>query len=145
MLKGKYYAYLQKCADKCSFGFSAFFISGIIRIKKEMNWYDFKAVKISFVTHFSFTFFIYSFVIIENATIEDIKGFLSEITLMKSVVQHRHIVGIVGHSTKLFNKMMLLTEYCSEGNLLDYLRYCESVLFGREISNSRIMNIDDFL
>lgn len=60
---------------------------------------------------------------LENATIEDIKGFLSEITLMKSVVQHKNIVGIVGHSTKLYNKMMLLTEYCSEGNLLDYLRY----------------------
>lgn len=59
----------------------------------------------------------------ENAGIEDIKGFLSEITLMKSVGQHENIVGIVGHSTKLYNKMMLLTEYCSEGNLLDYLRY----------------------
>lgn len=59
----------------------------------------------------------------ENATIEDIKGFLSEISLMKSVVQHKNIVGIVGHSTKLFSKMMLLTEYCSEGNLLDYLRF----------------------
>lgn len=67
-----------------------------------------------------FFFLIYD---LENATIEDIKGFLSEITLMKSVVQHKHIVGIVGHSTRLFNKMMLLTEYCSEGNLLDYLRY----------------------
>ncbi|XP_055325419.1 tyrosine-protein kinase receptor torso-like isoform X2 [Sitodiplosis mosellana] len=58
----------------------------------------------------------------ENAGIEDIKGFLSEITLMKSVGHHENIVGIVGHSTKLYNKMMLLTEYCSEGNLLDYLR-----------------------
>lgn len=60
---------------------------------------------------------------LENATIEDIKCFLSEITLMKSVVQHKNIVGIVGHSTKLYNKMMLLTEFCSEGNLLDYLRF----------------------
>lgn len=69
---------------------------------------------------FSFLSYIYY---LENATIEDIKGFLSEITLMKSVVHHKNIVGIVGHSTKLYNKMMLLTEYCSEGNLLDYLRY----------------------
>ncbi|XP_055325409.1 tyrosine-protein kinase receptor torso-like isoform X2 [Sitodiplosis mosellana] len=57
----------------------------------------------------------------ENADIEDIKGFLSEITLMKSVGHHENIVGIVGHSTKI-SDMMLLTEYCSEGNLLDYLR-----------------------
>lgn len=68
--------------------------------------------------------FCYHFEIklLENAGIEDIKGFLSEITLMKSVGHHENIVGIVGHSTKLYNKMMLLTEYCSEGNLLDYLR-----------------------
>lgn len=63
---------------------------------------------------------------LDDAGIEDIKGFLREISLMKSVGHHENIVGIVGHSklkTKSFNKLMLLTEYCSEGNLLDYLRY----------------------
>lgn len=78
---------------------------------------------------------------LENATIEDIKGFVSEITLMKSVVHHKHIVGIVGHSTKLFSKMMLLTEYCSEGNLLDYLRYWASqqVFFDRNCRYKALM------
>lgn len=42
---------------------------------------------------------------------------------MKSVGHHGNIVGIVGHSTNFFDKLMLLTEYCSNGNLLDYLRY----------------------
>lgn len=47
---------------------------------------------------------------------------------MKSVGHHENIVGIVGHSTKLYNKMMLLTEYCNEGNLLDYLRYVKCII-----------------
>lgn len=59
---------------------------------------------------------------LENATTDDKKCFLTEITIMKSVGQHENILGIVGHSTKLDNNLMLLTEYCSEGNLLDYLR-----------------------
>lgn len=43
---------------------------------------------------------------------------------MKSVGHHENIVGIIGHytNTKVPTKMMLLTEYCSKGNLLDYLR-----------------------
>ncbi|XP_031631230.1 tyrosine-protein kinase receptor torso-like [Contarinia nasturtii] len=58
----------------------------------------------------------------ENACVEDVKGFLSEIALMKSVGQHENILGILGHSTKTYDKMMLLTEYCCEGNLLNYLK-----------------------
>ncbi|XP_031631227.1 tyrosine-protein kinase receptor torso-like isoform X2 [Contarinia nasturtii] len=57
----------------------------------------------------------------KDACIDNILGFLNEIGLMKSVGQHENIVGIVGHCTKL-NNIMLLTEYCHEGNLLDYLR-----------------------
>lgn len=58
----------------------------------------------------------------ERASIDDIEGFLREISLMKSVGKHENIVGIVGHVTKDYRDMMLLTEFCSEGNLLDYLR-----------------------
>lgn len=63
-------------------------------------------------------FFLYS----DKASIEDKEAFLREISLMKSVQQHENIVGIVGHSTIDLDRMMLLTEFCSEGNLLDYLR-----------------------
>lgn len=41
---------------------------------------------------------------------------------MKSVRQHENIVAIIGHFTQISDKFMLLTEYCSEGNLLNYLR-----------------------
>lgn len=41
---------------------------------------------------------------------------------MKSVGIHPNIVGIVGHCIKNLDEMMLLTEYCSNGNLLNFLR-----------------------
>lgn len=56
------------------------------------------------------------------------KHFLSEIRLMTLVGQHENVLRIIGHSTKLHNKLMLLTEYCSEGNLLDYLRHLRKIL-----------------
>lgn len=53
---------------------------------------------------------------------QKIKEFLDEIKVMKSVGKHKNIVEIVGHYTKSYRQLMLLTEYCSEGNLLNYLR-----------------------
>lgn len=52
----------------------------------------------------------------------DVKNFYGEIEVMKSVPRHPNIVGIVGHCTKNIFGLMLLTEYCSEGNLLNFLR-----------------------
>lgn len=49
------------------------------------------------------------------------RNFLTEIIVMKSVKHHENILKIVGHSTKIKNKLMLITEYCDEGNLLQYL------------------------
>lgn len=73
----------------------------------------------------------------ECPCLEDIKGFRREIEVMKSVGVHPNIVCIVGHYTQNVNEMMLLTEYCSEGNLLNYLR-CEwhKVLRNRDRSTS---------
>lgn len=54
-----------------------------------------------------------------------VREFLDEIKVMKSVAgQHENILNIVGHCTtgKHYSQLLLLTEYCSEGNLLDYLR-----------------------
>lgn len=60
----------------------------------------------------------------EEGVRASVKELLSEIQLMKSVGPHENIVGIVGHYTTDDDpaQMMLLTEYCSEGNLLNYLR-----------------------
>ncbi|XP_037051902.1 tyrosine-protein kinase receptor torso-like [Bradysia coprophila] len=52
----------------------------------------------------------------------DVRNFYREIEVMKSVPTHPNIVGIVGHCTKNVFGLMLLTEYCSEGNLLNFLR-----------------------
>ncbi|XP_062544610.1 tyrosine-protein kinase receptor torso-like isoform X2 [Armigeres subalbatus] len=72
----------------------------------------------------------------ECPSFEDVKEFRREIEVMKSVGVHPNIVCIVGHYTKNINEMMLLTEYCSEGNLLNYLR-CEwhKVLRNRDRTN----------
>ncbi|XP_073848893.1 tyrosine protein kinase receptor torso [Musca autumnalis] len=53
---------------------------------------------------------------------EEIRAFRREIEVMKSVEKHPNIVGIIGHCTRFGEDMMLLTEYCSFGNLLDFLR-----------------------
>lgn len=52
----------------------------------------------------------------------DVKNFYREIEVMKSVPKHPNIVGIVGHCTKNIFGLMLICEYCSEGNLLNFLR-----------------------
>lgn len=41
---------------------------------------------------------------------------------MKSVGKHPNIVSIVGHCTSSINELMLLTEFCVGGSLLDLLR-----------------------
>lgn len=57
-----------------------------------------------------------------SSSIDERREFMREIFVMKSVGHHPNIVGIIGHSTKDHKNMMLLTEYCSDGNLLDFLR-----------------------
>ncbi|XP_062549794.1 tyrosine-protein kinase receptor torso-like [Armigeres subalbatus] len=58
----------------------------------------------------------------ECPTLADIKAFRREIEVMKSVGSHPNLLCIIGQHTKNATKMMLLTEYCSDGNLLNYLR-----------------------
>lgn len=53
---------------------------------------------------------------------EELHEFYREIETMKEVGKHENIVGIIGHCTENPNEIMLLTEYCSKGNLLNYLR-----------------------
>ncbi|KAL7019949.1 hypothetical protein ACKWTF_011315 [Chironomus riparius] len=58
-----------------------------------------------------------------TSNLEDIKHFHQEIKVMKSVGHHENIVSIVGHCTSDIKYLMLLTEYCDAGNLLDLLRF----------------------
>ncbi|XP_011198952.3 tyrosine-protein kinase receptor torso [Bactrocera dorsalis] len=58
----------------------------------------------------------------DRPSADDVRAFRREIEVMKSVERHPNIVGIIGHCTKRYNEMLLLTEYCSFGNLLDFLR-----------------------
>ncbi|XP_055700304.1 tyrosine-protein kinase receptor torso-like isoform X2 [Phlebotomus papatasi] len=60
----------------------------------------------------------------KTPTSEDIRKFILEINIMKSVPKHRNIVSILGHCTNKKDTMLLITEYCSQGSLLNYLR-CE--------------------
>lgn len=52
---------------------------------------------------------------------DDIKQFNQEISVMKSVGKHPNIVSIIGHCTENIYDLMLLTEFCDSGNLLDFL------------------------
>lgn len=54
-------------------------------------------------------------------SVDDMRAFYHEMEVMKSVDQHPNIVGIVGHYTRNVREMMLLTEYCAEGNLQSFL------------------------
>lgn len=62
------------------------------------------------------------FYFIDQPSAEDIRAFRQEIEVMKSVEKHPNIVSLIGHCTRGLKDMMLLTEYCSNGNLLEFLR-----------------------
>ncbi|EZA58397.1 Fibroblast growth factor receptor [Ooceraea biroi] len=57
----------------------------------------------------------------DDPTVEDIKNFHQEISMMKSAGQHPNIVSLIGYCT-LYNKPLLVVEYCSKGDLQTYLR-----------------------
>ncbi|XP_025160749.1 tyrosine-protein kinase receptor torso isoform X2 [Harpegnathos saltator] len=57
----------------------------------------------------------------DDPTVEDIKSFHQEISMMKSAGQHPNIVSLIGYCT-LYDKPVLVVEYCSKGDLQTYLR-----------------------
>lgn len=77
----------------------------------------------------------------------DVKNFYREIQVMKSVPRHENIVGIVGHCTKNIFGLMLVTEYCSEGNLLDFLRKInnkEMVEPNQALATSKVKHAEEY-
>ncbi|XP_054739173.1 tyrosine-protein kinase receptor torso [Anastrepha obliqua] len=73
----------------------------------------------------------------DRPSTDDVRAFRREIEVMKSVERHPNIVGIIGHCTKRYNEMILLTEYCSFGNLLDFLRDEWKYLYDLNVKFSR--------
>lgn len=59
----------------------------------------------------------------DSANIDDIKQFHQEISVMKSVGKHPNVVSIIGHCTSNIEELMLFTEFCDAGSLLDLLRF----------------------
>lgn len=57
----------------------------------------------------------------DNPTVEELKSFHQEISIMKSAGQHPNIVSLIGYCT-LYNKPLLVVEYCSKGDLQTYLK-----------------------
>ena len=56
-----------------------------------------------------------------NASLEDRRNFITEMTLMKEIGKHLNIVSILGCVTT-GGPMCLITEYCPHGDLRSYLR-----------------------
>lgn len=52
--------------------------------------------------------------------VEEIRSFRAEMELMKSVGAHPHVVSLVGCCSR--RKLMIVSEYCSRGDLLNFLR-----------------------
>lgn len=61
---------------------------------------------------------IYSF--LDNATEEEKRQLAQEIELMKSVPSHQYLVSLIGCITR--GNTLLVTEFCTKGNLQTYLR-----------------------
>uniref|UniRef100_A0A1A9WI57 Protein kinase domain-containing protein n=1 Tax=Glossina brevipalpis TaxID=37001 RepID=A0A1A9WI57_9MUSC len=79
---------------------------------------SFKLKKIVFKT-----FYYYLVIwILAHPGIDDVRALLQEIEVMRSVGKHPNIVSIIGYSIRHYTEMMLLTEYCSFGSLLSFLR-----------------------
>ncbi|KAI4477038.1 hypothetical protein M0804_013039 [Polistes exclamans] len=57
----------------------------------------------------------------DNPTVDDVNNFYKEIQIMKSAGKHPNIVSLIGYCT-MYNKPLLIVEYCCNGDLQTYLR-----------------------
>lgn len=57
--------------------------------------------------------------VIDKATTEDKRQLVKEVKVMKSVGFHVNIVSLIGYCS---TSMLLVVEYCSLGDLQNYLR-----------------------
>ena len=64
---------------------------------------------------------LYFFLHVDVPTDTELKDFLDEITLMKSIGFHKNIISFIGCNTMLKPRFLVL-EYMPNGDLLHYLR-----------------------
>ena len=63
----------------------------------------------------------HTFLLLDDATNEEVENLLKELSVMKMVGQHVNIISLLGCCTK-GGQVMLIVEYAKHGNLRDYLR-----------------------
>nr|XP_058973645.1 fibroblast growth factor receptor 4-like isoform X1 [Pocillopora verrucosa] len=81
----------------------------------------------------------------ENADQQQKKEFLDELELMKPMVPHPNIVGLVGCCTKS-DQPFIIVEYCSSGNLKDFLISSHgSVVYANMAGNSVSLTSRDLM
>ncbi|KAL3613153.1 hypothetical protein CASFOL_043000 [Castilleja foliolosa] len=73
-------------------------------------------------------------------TTEELRSFRAEMELMKSVGVHPHIVSLVGCCSE--NRPMIVAEYCSRGDLLNFLRYSWDVMVSKRNAKYYNNNIE---
>ena len=64
---------------------------------------------------------LYCFIHIDAPTDTELRDFLDEITLMKSIGFHKNVISFIGCNTMLKPRFLVL-EYMPNGDLLHYLR-----------------------
>ncbi|KAJ2948370.1 hypothetical protein O0L34_g7607 [Tuta absoluta] len=73
-------------------------------------------------------------------TTEELRSFRAEMELMKSVGVHPHIVSLVGCCSE--NRPLIVAEYCSRGDLLNFLRYSWDVMVSKRNAKYYNNNIE---
>lgn len=80
-------------------------------------------------------YFRFSYVVvlfnIDDASVEEVREFHKEISLMKTVGKHKNIVSLIGCCTQS-TRLLLVVEFCALGDLQNYLR---------QVSTQRILNV----
>ena len=70
---------------------------------------------------FDYFQFLFFFLLLARATVEEERAFLEEIDLIKSIGFHKNIINVIGTST-MMKPLFLVLEYMSHWDLQHYLR-----------------------
>ncbi|XP_053984066.1 tyrosine-protein kinase receptor torso-like isoform X2 [Hylaeus volcanicus] len=79
----------------------------------------------------------------ENPSMDDVQSFHKEILMMQCTGQHQNIVSLIGWCV-LYNRMVLVVEYCCKGDLQTYLRTIwQSIMCAAFNQRERLKNHED--
>ncbi|XP_062867496.1 macrophage colony-stimulating factor 1 receptor isoform X2 [Trichomycterus rosablanca] len=77
-----------------------------------------------------------------SAHLEEKEALMCELKILSHLGSHANIVNLLGACTR-GGPVLLITEYCSHGDLLNFLRRKASILFNPERSSSFYRNLSD--